>query len=70
MNQRSIYRLKIDLPFLKKGTDFMFYDATAEVYWIDNGKETEFLLRQGLAGYLWLLRTERKYMKLIEIDEE
>ena len=70
MNRRRIYELKVDLPFLKKGTLFVFYDSTGLVYWIDNGKETEYPLRSGLAGYLWLLLTEKRYMQLIEYSEE
>lgn len=70
MNHRTIYELIKDLPFLKKGTQFIFYDASGNVTWIDNGKETEYPLRTGIASYLWLLRTEKKYFKLIESTEE
>ena len=70
MNRKRIYELRIDLPFLTKGTLFVFYDSSANVHWIDNGKETEYPLRSGLAGYLWLLLTEKKYMKLLEYEEE
>jgi len=71
MNQRRVYELRVNLPFLTKGTLFVFYDASANVHWIeDNGKETEYPLRPGLSGYLWLLLTEKKYMKLIEANFE
>ena len=70
MNQRRVYELRIDLPYLTKGTLFVFYDSTGFVHWIDNGKETEYLLRTGLAGYLWLLLTEKKYMTRIEVTFE
>ena len=70
MNRRRVYEMRVDLPFLTKGTLFVFYDSSGHVHWIDNGKETEYPLRTGLAGYLWLLITEKKYMKLIENEEE
>ena len=70
MNRRRVYELKVDLPFLTKGCQFVFYDSTGYVHWIDNGKETEYPLRSGLSGYLWLLLTEPEYMMLIEFDYE
>lgn len=70
MNKRRVFKLMVDLPFLSKGTTFVFYDSNALVHWIDEGLETEYPLRPGLAGYLWLLLTERKYMKLIEANFE
>lgn len=51
--------LKVDLPFLKKGRSFVFDDDTGHVYAILDGQEAKFPLRTGLAGYLWLLLTER-----------
>ena len=70
MNRRSVYKLTVDIPMLNKETLFVFYDGSGHVYWIDDGRETDIPLRDGLAGYLWLLRTENKYMKLIESDYE
>ena len=70
MNQRSTYRLLVDLPMLTKGTYFVFYEATGNINWLNKGVEPEYPLRQGLAGYLWLLRTEREYMKLISKEED
>ena len=70
MNRRRVMRLLKNAPFLKKGTDFVFYDSTAFVHWLDNGKETEFPLRTGLAGYLWLLMTEKGYFRTIDISDE
>lgn len=70
MNRRRVMKLLKDVPMLSKGTEFVFYDSTGHVHWIENGKETEFPLRTGLAGYLWLLMTEPKYFKLIESEEE
>lgn len=59
------YELKVDLPFLAKGNIYAFDDDTAHVYRCgDNGEPFEFPLRTGLAGYLWLLLTERdKFFK-------
>lgn len=70
MNCKRTFKLLVDLPFLKKGAIFIMYDSTDNIHWIDNGKETEIPLRVGIAGYLWLLATERKYMKLLESDWE
>lgn len=55
---------------LSKGTVFVFYDSTGDVHWIDDGKETEYPLRPGLAGYLWLLLTEPGYFEHIETSYE
>lgn len=70
MNRRRIFRLMKDVPMLRKGTDFVFYDSTAHVHWIENGKETQYPLRNGLAAYLWLLLTEKGYFRHIETSEE
>jgi hypothetical protein len=70
MNRRRVFKLMIDLPFLTKGTLFVFYDSSGYVHWIDDGKETEYPLRTGLASYLWLLCTEKKLMKPVENTEE
>ena len=70
MSKRRLYRLIHDLPFLKAGTVFVFYDSTALVHWIDNGQETEYPLRQGLAGYLWLLLTEEGMFDYVDSTDE
>ncbi len=58
------YQLKIDLPFLKKGRAFVFEDDTANVYAVLDGKVATYPLREGLAGYLWMLLTEKnKYLE-------
>ncbi len=64
------FKLKIDVPFLKKGDEFWMHDRDGLVYWIDKGKVCEYPLRNGLAGYLWLLCTEKRYMKFIESEED
>ena len=71
MNQRRKFKLLKDVPFLPKGTEYIMYDSTGFVHWITgDGKESEYPLRAGLAGYLWLLCTDKKYMELIESDYE
>ena len=71
MNERRVFKLMIDLPFLEKGTLFAMYDSSAEVHWIDHeAHESTYPLRPGLAGYLWLLCTEKKYMKFIRYEED
>ena len=59
------YKLLLDLPFLKKGRIFEFDDDTGDVYAIIDDETVDTPLRSGLAGYLWLLLTEKRYMKLI-----
>lgn len=70
MNRRRTFRLLLDLPFLTKDTLFIMYDSSGAVHWVDNGKETQYPLRQGLASYLWLLCTEAGVMELIENESE
>ena len=69
MNRRRIYDLVKDVPMLKKGR-FVFYDYDARVHWIENGKESEYPLRAGLSNYLWLLLTEKAYLKHIETTDD
>jgi hypothetical protein len=69
MNRRRVFRLIKDVPMLHKGI-FVFYDRTGHVHWIDNGKESEYPLRPGLAGYVWLLLTEKGYFRHIETTDE
>jgi hypothetical protein len=62
------FELMVDLPFLEKGTHFIMDDDTSHVFWItDNGDVSEYPLRPGLAGYLWLLATEIKCMRCIGV---
>lgn len=70
MNRRRVFKLMKELPMLHKDTLFIFYDSTGFVHWIDGGIETEYPLRSGLAGYLWLLLTEKGYFEHIETTEE
>lgn len=70
MNRRRVFKLLKPLPMLTKGTLFVFYDSSAFVHWIDNGEETQYPLRTGLAGYLWLLMSEPGMMELIESEDE
>ncbi len=70
MNCKRKFKLLIDVPFLKKGNIFIMYDSTGNVHWIDEGKESEYPLRTGLAAYLWLLATEKEFMECIESEWE
>lgn len=70
MNRRRIFLLLKDVPMLSKGTKFVFYDSTGHVHWVENGAETEYPLRTGLAGYLWLLLTEKGYFRHVETTSE
>ncbi len=61
---RRIYQLKVNLPFLKKGRQFVFENDKGYIYAILDDKVSEYPLRSGLAGYLWLLLTEHdKYFE-------
>ena len=62
MSERT-FKLMIDVPFLKKGKYFKMDDLTGEVYLFDGKHKAEYPLRPALASYLWLLCTEKKYMK-------
>lgn len=53
------YTLTVDLPFLAKGNTYRFDDETGFIYRVINGEPFDHPLRSGLAGYLWLLLTER-----------
>ena len=62
------YRLMVDIPFLKKGREFFMDEETARVYGYESdGEIMAHPLRTGLASYLWLLRTEPKYMKKVRV---
>jgi hypothetical protein len=59
-----IYELKIDLPFLPKGAKYSFDYEMGWVYRWDKGERFEYPLREELAKYLWLLKTEgNTYLK-------
>lgn len=62
-----VFRLKKDLPFLRRGALFLFDDESGEVFSSENIIGTQwnkYPLRPGLSGYLWLLLTDgRKYFK-------
>jgi len=61
------FKLKVDLQYpdwFKKGMKFYFNEDTAIVYGEDDGKMSEYPLRNPLAGYLYLLRLEsNKFFK-------
>ena len=62
------FKLMVDVPYLKKGTRFIMDDVTSDVFFItDNGELSRYALRSSLAGYLWLLATDRKYMRYIGV---
>jgi len=60
--------LKDSPPFLTAGTLYDMDLETAQVTWYDEYDKTwsEYPLRPGLAGWLWLLRTEDGWMKRID----
>jgi hypothetical protein len=61
-----LFKLLIDVPFLKKNRLFYFDDDTGNVYAELEKQRAQYPLRPALAGYLYLLATEKKYMKFIE----
>lgn len=54
------YKLTVELPFLYREREFVFDDDTGYVYAVLDNKVSEYPLRTGLAGYLWLLLTEKE----------
>jgi hypothetical protein len=60
-------RLLVGVPFLPKGSEYWLDDASGEVHWIDRkGKISDYPLRPGLAGYIWMLATDPAYIEIIE----
>ncbi len=62
-----VLRLIKNVPLLKKGRLFLFEIDTGMV-WGMKDKNTTFSypLREELAGYLWLLRTEKGYLRRVK----
>jgi len=59
-----IYKLLVDLPFMKRFNLYAFDDDVGDVYLVENNKIADYPLRVGLASYLMLLRMEgNKYLK-------
>lgn len=59
-------KLCIDVPFLNRGDVYYFEMETGHVW--RKHKTEGFIgpLRSGLAGYLWLLTTNRNYMRKVK----
>lgn len=57
------YKLLKNIPLLNKGHIFEFDIESGYVYGVEKDKVNEHPLRSGLAGYLWLLRTEKGYFR-------
>ena len=67
--QMTRCRLIKDVPILHKGL-FDFEIETGFVYGVDdNGKTAQYPLRNGLADYLWLLKTEKGYFRKVKQEE-
>lgn len=58
----EIFRLMKDIPMLSKGRLLEFWPESALVYAVGS----EYPLRPGLSGYLWLLRTEPSYFRKVK----
>jgi hypothetical protein len=56
-------RLMVDLPMFTKGRDYVFDDETGLIFAVLDGTVCDYPLRVGLAGYLWLLRTDNDFGK-------
>ena len=66
-------RLKKDFPMLRKGSKFFFGEQSGDVFGYENeNKVMDHPLRQGLAGYLWLLSCgeSNKYIEKVEYSDE
>lgn len=55
-----------EVPMFYKDSVFYFDFDEAMVYGVEDDKVNETPLRQGLAGYLWLLRYEPGYFRKIK----
>lgn len=67
MNRERFFRLERAVPLFKKGQVYVFDMDTSEVRWVDAaGNIVDTPLRPGLAGYLWLLRTEKGFFEEIK----
>lgn len=67
--QQHIFKLMVDLPFLKKGNKYLFDYETAQVWRVGpDSKPFDMELRPALANYLWLLMTEKRYMRIQVIE--
>ena len=70
MDTVNVYQLRVDVPLFVKGRKFHMHTLTGRVFGTEHdGTAMEFPLRPGLAGYLWLLRTEPLQMKFVESYE-
>ena len=65
MNLQRIIELRVEAPFLPLGSRYLLSDRSGEVFWYDGDKLSEYPLRPGLAGYIWLLATEPEYVEII-----
>jgi hypothetical protein len=65
MDKARVFQLRVDLPFMKVGNLYSFDDEIGWVYRCnDDGSRWEYPLREGLRGYLWLLKSENDtYLK-------
>ena len=65
-------KLMVDLQYpewFKKGDKFLMNKETGDVFGYEPSKESwmEYPIRRGIAGYLWLLKTEgNKFLKEIK----
>jgi hypothetical protein len=53
---KTTYRLKYGIPLLPINSVIEFDEINGGVYHLEEGIIRDHPLRQGLAGYLWLLR--------------
>ena len=62
------FKMKVDLPYLHKGMIYYTDYETGQIWGMESdGTKMEYELRQGLAGYIWLLIADgRKYLREIK----
>lgn len=63
------FKLLKDTPMVSSQI-FYFDDETGNVWWEEKGGISEYPLRTGLAGYLWLLLTKKGYFRRIKGSKE
>ena len=63
-----IFKAITDLPYIYKGRKYYTDYETGQVWGMENGKPMEYELRNGLAGYIWLLiASGKKYFREVKL---
>ena len=53
-------------PYFDKDNEYLFDPTTGYIYMVENGKSSEYPLRTGLAGYLWMCLYVKGYIERLD----